>query len=93
MINCRTVEVRDFNVFRRFFANWLFIGVLALIFFVQWSASNYWYGTFLFETTEISSKDFFTTFVWGFTVVPVAWLIKLTPAHWVDKLPVKIDEN
>lgn len=93
MINCRTVEVKDFNVFRRFFGNWMFIAVLVLIFLVQWSASNYWFGIFLFETTEISSQDFFTSFVWGFTVLPIAWLVKMTPVSWVEKLPVKIDEN
>jgi len=90
-INCRTVEARDFNVFRRFWGNWMFILVLAIIFFVQWSASTWL--LFLFETTELSAKDFWTCFVWGFTVIPVAWLVKLTPAHWVEKLPVKIDEN
>lgn len=90
-INCRTVEVRDFNVFRRFFANWMFILVLVIIFLVQWAASNWVF--FLFETTQISAKDFFTSFVWGFTVVPIAWLVKLTPAAWVEKIPVKIDEN
>jgi len=25
--------------------------------------------------------------------LPVAWLVKLTPASWVEKIPVKIDEN
>mmetsp|Transcript_41559 Transcript_41559/g.29941 ORF Transcript_41559/g.29941 Transcript_41559/m.29941 type:complete len:116 (+) Transcript_41559:2897-3244(+) len=48
-INCRTVEARDFNVFRRFWANGMFVAVLILIFFVQWSASNWLF--FIFETT------------------------------------------
>jgi len=25
--------------------------------------------------------------------LPVAWLVKLTPVAWVEKIPVKIDEN
>lgn len=47
-INCRTVEARDFNVFRRFWANGMFVAVLVLIFLVQWSASNWIF--FIFET-------------------------------------------
>jgi len=26
-------------------------------------------------------------------VIPIAWMVKLTPAAWVEKLPVKIDVN
>jgi len=32
LINCRTVGIRDYNVFSNFFNNWMFIFILALIF-------------------------------------------------------------
>lgn len=33
-INCRVVGVKDFNVFTRFFSNWIFIAVCVMIFAV-----------------------------------------------------------
>lgn len=47
----------------------------------------------LFQTMPIDSKTFWTTFVWGSTVIFVSFMIKLTPQRWLEKLPVKINED
>jgi hypothetical protein len=31
--------------------------------------------------------------MWGFTVLIVSFLLKLTPAEWMEKVPIKINEN
>lgn len=47
----------------------------------------------LLQTMPIESKTFWTTFVWGSTVLLVSFMIKLTPQRWLEKLPVKISED
>lgn len=52
-INCRVVGPADFNVFASFFSNWIFILVLAVIYFVQlWASTPNGIG-WLFETCAI----------------------------------------
>jgi len=31
--------------------------------------------------------------IWGATTILVSTALKWTPAHWVDKLPIRVDEN
>jgi len=31
--------------------------------------------------------------LWGMSTILVSTILKCTPAHWVDKLPIKVDEN
>jgi len=90
-INCRVVGVRDFNVFINFFNNWTFIFIMLSIVAVQWSACNWLY--FLFETTKIGEVEFYRCIVWGASVLIVSFVLKLTPEHWVEKIPIQIDEN
>lgn len=49
--------------------------------------------SWLFETEPISNTDFGTCIMWGFTVLIVSFMLKLTPAEWMDKVPIKINEN
>jgi magnesium-transporting ATPase (P-type) len=94
-INCRVVGPKDFNVFTNFFNNWIFIFVLALIFFIQWSASHT--GglslTWMFQTAEIDQQVFWTTVFWGATALVVSAMLKLSPKEWLEKVPIKIDEK
>lgn len=85
----------DFNVFTHFFNNWIFLFVLAVVFCVQWSASHAggFNLTWMFETAEIDHQVFWTTFFWGSTSLVVAALLKLSPQAWLEKMPIKIDEN
>lgn len=91
LINCRTVGIKDFNVFANFFNNWMFILILALIFGLQYVWCNVVF--FLFNTYAISAKDFWTCVVWGATPLAVSAVVKCTPAHWVEKMPVQIHED
>lgn len=47
-INCRVIGPSEYNIFKKFFNSWVFLLVLALTFFVQWSACE-WF-TLIFET-------------------------------------------
>jgi hypothetical protein len=47
----------------------------------------------LFETEPISGKDFGTCVIWDLTVLIVSFLLKFTPAEWMEKVPIKINEN
>jgi len=69
----------------------MFIFILALIFVMQWVWCNYVF--FLFNTYQISAKDFWTCVVWGATSLAVSAIVKCTPEHWVEKMPVKIHED
>mmetsp|Transcript_20687 Transcript_20687/g.14847 ORF Transcript_20687/g.14847 Transcript_20687/m.14847 type:complete len:226 (-) Transcript_20687:116-793(-) len=91
LINCRTVGVKDFNVFTSFFNNPMFLFILALIFVMQVVWINY--INFILGTTQIDAKNFWTSIVWGSTSLAVSALVKATPADWVEKVPVKIDED
>ena len=52
-INCRVVGPRELNVFKKFFSNWWFIIIMAVVFVVQWSACNWLF--FLFDTYELTA--------------------------------------
>lgn len=94
-INCRVVGPRDFNVFTAFFNNWILILVIAIIFAVQSYASTEtglslaW----MFGTAEIDRQTFWTTVFYGFTTIIVSFVLKLSPKEWMEKVPIKIDEN
>ena len=47
----------------------------------------------LFETAPITNEVFGTCVMWGSTVLIVSFLLKLTPAEWMEKVPIKINEN
>ena len=91
LINCRTVGAKDFNVFASFFNNPMFLFILALIFVMQVVWINY--INFILGTTQIDAKNFWTSIVWGSTALAVSAIVKATPAEWVEKIPVKIDED
>ena len=47
----------------------------------------------LFQTATIDGKTFWTTFVWGSTVLAISFLLKLTPQRFIEKIPIKINED
>lgn len=55
-MNCRVIGPSEYNIFKKFFNSIVFILVLAVIFFVQWSACE-WF-TFIFETATITGEQF-----------------------------------
>lgn len=90
-INCRVIGAEEYNIFKKPFNSWIFLLVLAIVFFVQWSACE-WF-LFVFETTTLTGEQFGQCALVGATVMVAALALKLTPAHWVEKLPIKIDEE
>jgi hypothetical protein len=82
-------------VFASFFNNWVFLFVSVIIVIIQRQACTdvTFSLSWLFETEPISDKDFGTCVMWGFTVLIVSFLLKLTPAEWMEKVPIKINEN
>ena len=92
-INCRVIGKAEYNVFKKFFSSIPFIIVLAIIFGVQFCASNVWFFKFIFDSAEISGAQFGQCIFTGFTVMIAAFLLKLTPKSWVDQLPAQFDEN
>jgi magnesium-transporting ATPase (P-type) len=91
MLNCRVIGPSEYNIFKKFFNSIVFILVLCVIFFVQWSACE-WF-TFIFETATISGEQFGQCILAASTVLIASLALKLTPEQWVEKLPVQIDEN
>jgi len=91
MFNCRVVGPKEMNITKNFFSSWIFIFIMIGIAVMQWSSCNWL--SWLFETINLSYQVYFRCVAWGFTVIPVAILIKLTPESWVDRIPVAIDED
>jgi Ca2+-transporting ATPase len=89
--NCRVVGAAEYNIFKKLHNGWTFILVLAVIFGVQYIACD-WF-TFIFETVALDGQQFGQCVVTGATVLIAAFALKLTPQEWVEKLPIKIDEN
>lgn len=91
-INCRVVGVKDYNVFTRFFCNWIFIGVCVLIFAIQYMAQTVLLQ-WVFQTSRLDAQQFFSCVVWGSTALLGSLLLKLTPERWIEKVPVVIKED
>lgn len=88
------VGAKDFNVFTRFFSNWTFVLILAMVAFVQFLAQTPLLS-WLLGTTNLTSKEFWSCVVLGSTSLLGSMFIKLTPIRWLEKLPAKmtLDEN
>lgn len=93
MINCRKVGRRDFNVFEKFFHNFYFLGIFFGEILVQ-VCLNY-YIPALTKQVVLSKQDWGSIVVVAFTVILVAFLLKLTPESWIAKIPTSkmVDED
>lgn len=91
LFNCRVIGADEYNIFKKPFNSWVFLLVLAVIFFVQWSACE-WF-TIIFETQTLTGEQFGRCVLGAVPVLIAAFALKLTPAHWVELMPVSIDEE
>lgn len=92
-INCRVVGPQDYNVFTKFFSNWLQVTILLLIFGVQW-ATNTSFLFWLFGTTTLTQREFWSTVVLGSSTLLVLLLVKLTPKRWAETyIKAPVDET
>jgi hypothetical protein len=47
----------------------------------------------MFDTSNIDNYLFLKCVAWGFTVLIVSFIIKMTPETWIEKMPGQIDET
>lgn len=92
LINCRVIGADEYNIFKKPFNSFVFILVLAIIFAVQWITCG-WKITMIFETQTLTGEQFGRCVLGALPVVIAALALKLTPAHWVELMPVRIDEE
>ena len=93
LINCRVIGADEYNIFKRFFNSIPFLLVLVTIFGVQFAASDLGIFRFIFDTSRINGEQFGQCVLTGSTVLLAALILKLSPAEWVERIPVQIDEN
>jgi len=91
LFNCRVIGADEYNIFKKPFNSWVFLLVLVIIAAVQYSACS-WF-TLIFETQTLTGEQFGRCVLGGLPVLIAALALKLTPAHWVELVPVKIDEE
>jgi hypothetical protein len=47
----------------------------------------------MFDTSNIDNYLFLKCVAWGFTVLLVSFIVKMTPERWIEKMPDQIDET
>jgi len=60
--------------------------IVAQILFVNYTGK-------MMQVTKLSAQQHSGCILVGATVIIVSTILKLTPAHWVEKLPIRVDEN
>ena len=92
-INCRVIGADEYNIFKKFFNSIPFLLVLVIIFGVQYAACEVGIFRFIFDTAVLDGEQFGQCFLTAATVLIAALALKLSPAEWVERIPVQIDEN
>lgn len=90
-INCRVMGANEFNVFKNLFGSPVYIVMMLLTAFIQWSACHWL--SFLFGTAFLTPSQFWRGFFWGATVLIIAFILKLMPVRWTEKMKVGINED
>jgi magnesium-transporting ATPase (P-type) len=92
-LNCRIPNPKSINIFKHFFSNLYFIAIFLIsctvqVLFCQWGGSA-------FSVSPLTVTEHASCMMWGAGTVVVSTVLKLTPAHWAEKIPMKIrvDEN
>lgn len=90
-INCRKLGVREFNIFSRFFNNYLFIIIIAAEFAASWVFTEF-LGK-ITRTTYLPFPMVIATLSFGVGALLWAAIIKATPEKWLDKLDISLNED
>lgn len=45
------------------------------------------------RTVALTMNEHAACLLWGSSVLLISTILKLTPVHWVEKLPIFLDEN
>jgi len=91
MMNARIINPKSLNIFSHLFSNLYFPIVLLGAMCLQIAFVNY--GGLSFQCAPLDSTQHSACILWGASTLVVSTALKLTPAHWVDRLPIKVDEN
>jgi len=51
------------------------------------------YFSTIFRVHSLTQKEHAACIVWGATTLVVSAILKLTPEHWVSKIPITADED
>lgn len=86
-INCRKVGERDFNVLEKFFHNKFFLGILLFTFSFQYILTNIFSS--IAGCLPLEKGEWGACLVVGSTPLLISVLLKLTPGHWVDRIPTE----
>lgn len=93
ILNAKEVNPKKVNPFANLFGNWLLLGMLVLIFVIQYIACFWEMGTF-FETTIVTeSVDFSIGVAIGASVLVAAIIFKYVPLQFFEKLPMLDEEK
>jgi len=84
-INCRKIGKKDFNVFENLFHNWYFIIVVVGTFATQILSAVYFPG--FSGVVKIERGEWGACIAVGSTVFLASAILKMTPEHWVDRVP------
>lgn len=90
-INCRVIATTDRNMFTREGFSSVYAIMMLLTAFIQWSSCHW--CSFLFGTTFLQPGQFWRGFFWGSTVLVIAFILKMMPSRWTEKMKVGINEN
>lgn len=90
-LNCRKLGLKEYNIFRGFFNNFLFLIILAGEFVAQFFMISI--GGKIFRTTMIPFEMYMTSIAFGVGSLVVAALLKTTKEEWVDKIKFELDEE
>ena len=92
LINCRVIGANEYNIFKKPFNSWIFLLVLGIIFLVQYLGTETFFRV-IFEAQTLTGEQFGRCVLGALPVLLFALALKLTPAHWVELVPVNVDED
>jgi len=80
-------------VFEKFFHNFYFLGILLAELAIQVILNLYLPG--LTKQVQLSKQEWGSIVAVGATVIVIAFLLKLTPETWIDRIPTQkmVDED
>jgi len=91
LLNARKIGIKEFNIFQRFFNNWMFLLIITFVTCFQILVVQY-AGKFA-RVGPLTSRQHAACIIWGLGTWVVGAALKATPAEWVDKIPVSVDET
>lgn len=90
-LNARKIGAKEYNIFERFFNNWLFLAIISGQFVAQWFMVEL--GGSIFRTTPLPFSMILTSVLLGAGSLLVAVILKATPQEWLEKIKIELNEE